>query len=245
MTSLKLQLVIDNRERDLIQLFSQQDISFDVKMLELGDIIIQTEDGTILCIMERKTWDDLYASIKDGRYQNQKKRLMETYDHKKIVYLIEGSGEFHEGSDPQKKILLSCFYNMTFRDNLKIIRTATLSDTVECIRGLWTRYQADPEKYNSNPSEIVHKEHVVKLGVKSAEDFFTKSLCQLPGVSMKTARAISNKYKTLMGMIDALSKLTSDEKIKTLKDITTQDDKGGTRKISSKVAQYIVEYVFA
>ena len=44
------------------------------KNLDLGDIIIEYNDIPLI-IIERKTIPDLLASIKDGRYKEQKKRI--------------------------------------------------------------------------------------------------------------------------------------------------------------------------
>ena len=38
---------------------------------------------------ERKTTCDLYSSIRDGRYKEQKCRLLNNYDKRKILYIIE------------------------------------------------------------------------------------------------------------------------------------------------------------
>lgn len=236
---MNLQLVIDARERDLISLFGADEIS--VKLLELGDVIIQTNEGVVLSIFERKTLDDLYASIKDGRYHNQKKRLMETFDVKKIGYIIEGPGGFQEGGDTQKKILMSCVYNMSFRDHIKVFRSMDIHDTVNFIKGLWSRYKTDPEKYMGSGSSGGGDEQIVKLGVvNTAEDYFIRALCQLPGVSLKTARAIGQKYKTFMGLMEGLKGLSGDEKLKELKSIKVGEKRIS---ISNKVAQNIIEYV--
>jgi len=241
---MKLELVIDARERDLIQQLQKENIQYSVKVLELGDILIR-DDENVLSIFERKTFDDLYASIKDGRYHNQKKRLMKSFDIKKIGYIIEGHGSFLEEFDTQRKILLSCFYNMTFRDQLKVFRTSDISDTVHFIKGIWSRYQSDPEKYKIGGDGGGHgeEEQIVKLGtVNSASDYFIRALCQLPGVSLKTAKVIGEKYKTLMDLVRSLDHLSSDEKLAILKEIKIPSP-SGSRKISGTVARNIVYYM--
>ena len=71
---------IDNRERDLIQSFINNNIKIETQNLDIGDIqIIYIDDSYVehnLVVIERKTYDDLGASIKDGRYKEQKMRLL-------------------------------------------------------------------------------------------------------------------------------------------------------------------------
>ena len=72
-----IQLLSDHRESKvnihLEHAFNQENtfsaagsISYNVEQLETGDYIIQSDDK-ILAVIERKTYDDYGASIKDGR----------------------------------------------------------------------------------------------------------------------------------------------------------------------------------
>jgi ERCC4-type nuclease len=89
---------IDTREQELLTnikklvlflpIFKQ--LKVETENLPLGDIIIADEKEEKL-IIERKTVNDLLASIKDGRYEEQSYRLngLEHHNHN-IIYLIEG-----------------------------------------------------------------------------------------------------------------------------------------------------------
>ena len=84
-----MKLVIDNRENKLIEHFKNRE-HVEIKMLEIGDIIFYHEDKIVLLI-ERKTITDLSSSIKDGRYREQKKRLLCCgIPVDKVLYLLEG-----------------------------------------------------------------------------------------------------------------------------------------------------------
>jgi len=63
-----------------------------IETLQLGDYAIRNGDK-ILYLFERKSWKDLAASIKDGRYAEQKKRLVELNNKGEIkcFYIIEGA----------------------------------------------------------------------------------------------------------------------------------------------------------
>ena len=73
----KIELLIDNRETKIKEHFKNKDY-VTIENLELGDIIFKYNNEIVL-IIERKTLSDLAASIKDGRYNEQKKRLLSNY----------------------------------------------------------------------------------------------------------------------------------------------------------------------
>ena len=101
-----MDLIIDNRERDLISILKPNNTA----NLDHGDIMI-TYDSQVFAIFERKTLSDLAASIKDGRYHNQKKALLESYDTNKLYYIIEGQFDYSTNiviNSIDKNILDSC-----------------------------------------------------------------------------------------------------------------------------------------
>ena len=84
---MKYTLLIDYREKSLKTYFETFDFTNDkhlkniilkIENLDLGDIIIKKDEKVIL-IIERKTLQDLYSSINDGRYKEQKVRLKTNY----------------------------------------------------------------------------------------------------------------------------------------------------------------------
>ena len=79
---------LDNREKELIK--NKAKLGFPVKteQLVVGDIQFWDGNNILICI-ERKTYADLSASIKTGRYREQKHRLLKSYPKKVITYLLE------------------------------------------------------------------------------------------------------------------------------------------------------------
>ena len=86
-----MSITIDYREQDIITYITERypTISIQTANLQVGDILITSELDTL--VFERKTIADLAASIKDGRYHEQKQRLKSIYPHHRITYIIEGS----------------------------------------------------------------------------------------------------------------------------------------------------------
>ena len=81
-------LILDNREKDLKSAFPDAEY----KNLDLGDIQINInkddETSELFLLIERKTMKDLISSVNDGRYREQKKRLLDSnIPNQKIMYL--------------------------------------------------------------------------------------------------------------------------------------------------------------
>ena len=62
------------------------------KVLTLGDMVIEYDDGTVALLIERKSLLDMLSSIRDSRYEEQSYRLIHSsgVPRHNIVYLIEG-----------------------------------------------------------------------------------------------------------------------------------------------------------
>ena len=124
-----INLIIDNRESVLYNNIIERDldkykdfINIDKKNLELGDIEININniDYTNTLIFERKTLSDLNSSINDGRYKEQKNRLLSSYSNNAITYIIEGD-DIHKSINRNDKKISSAYINTLYRDNIKII----------------------------------------------------------------------------------------------------------------------------
>ena len=113
-------VTIDCREVDLIEIFKQMNYeNYECKSIPLGDIIIGDN-----IIIERKTWADLASSIIDGRYKEQKGRILSQIEQNKICrffYIIEGSN-FNLKSY-EKTIYQGALISISLRDNIHIIKT--------------------------------------------------------------------------------------------------------------------------
>lgn len=102
---------IDFREKDILKYCIEQlngrDIEIKTNNLLLGDILIDK------LLIERKTINDLAASIVDGRYREQSFRLVKALDEGyKVFYFIEGNMDLYTGS-MSKNTLVSTVYSLT------------------------------------------------------------------------------------------------------------------------------------
>jgi ERCC4-type nuclease len=223
-----MELHIDNRELKLKDLLS--DIITDTSNLDHGDIHILFK-GDLLLLIERKTISDLWASLSDGRYRNQKKILLETYPTKILYYIIEGFND--------DKTIISCMLNTMIRDNIKVFQTGDINDTCILLRNIYERISNNPEKYINN---VNNEKQIVKAKNKdiTLTQMFESILHQIPGISNKTAKALSNKYISFKDFYDSLNALDDLEKDKILKEIKLDNNK----RISSSVSLNIIKYIF-
>ena len=131
---------VDNRERDLLKqiqnlvLFipSFKQLKVETANLPLGDIII-ADDNEDTIIIERKCMNDLLASIKDGRYEEQSYRLNGLNHHNhNIYYLIEGdvnkSNRFKD-NNIEKLTLYSAMFSLNYYKGFSVMRTLSMEET--------------------------------------------------------------------------------------------------------------------
>ena len=104
-------------------------------MIPVGDILFNYGDITLVLI-ERKTLCDLRNSIQDGRYNEQKLRIIDSKIPQKY-YLIEGSLKSYKGSPVDVNRLYSAIINTTIRDRIPVYRTEDLNDTVHTIAKIY------------------------------------------------------------------------------------------------------------
>jgi ERCC4-type nuclease len=238
-------LKIDHREQgiktciDECQTLKNKD-KIQFEQLEHADFQILDSDGTILFLFERKTIDDLLASIKDGRYKNQKAKLFESYKPSQIYYIIEGTIKYNEVSHTKDKIIQSAILNTMLRDKIGIMNTKNNKDTFECIINIFNRYIDDPSKYQID-AQTISKETIVETkSTSSKSEVFKKMLCQIPSINDKTAQTLVDTYTSLPNMINTLQQLGSNENIsKTLEHL-----KVNNRKISKRVVEQIITCLF-
>jgi hypothetical protein len=104
------------------------------RQLPLGDILLESDEGRPIWIVERKSLSDLLASIQDGRYVEQSYRLQNDADHSRhnVVYIIEGL--YSQLSNPkQKRVILSTIASLSYFKGFSVFRTNTTQETAELL----------------------------------------------------------------------------------------------------------------
>ena len=181
-----LPITIDQRETELLRHVAEAR----VETLPLGDIRV----GDIL--LERKTGADFAASIKDGRWRNQKARMLEC--SLTCMYIIEGPLKNH--SIPYKT-LLSAMGNTVLRDGMHIWRTQDIRETTRIILMLANKVGTASTSTLMPPR--MKREH-------DEEHIYERMLMCVPGVSERIARSVKGKYPTLRTLRRALRRNLKD-----------------------------------
>lgn len=254
-------LTIDTRERDLIARLDHHiatnkafaDITYTPKQLPLADVIISTDDRPNV-IIERKAIADLFASIKDGRYDEQSCRLSGTaeWPNHNILYLIEGLTPRGD----QLAAFHSALFSLNFYKGFSVVRTYSIDETAFFILNTVRRIERnnknkkypiwgatvapslidtdelapapEPDPY-ANAIKKVKKDNVTPQNIGQI------MLSTIPGVSVAIAAVIMAKYGTLANLITTLQTAGPDD-MKGLKD-------SNGRKISKTALSNIYNYM--
>lgn len=260
-----LNLYIDSRENDVYNNIIERDldiykdkIELSKKQLDIGDILItfDNDDNNIQYIFERKTITDLLSSIKDGRYKEQKSRLL-SGNFTNITYIIEGNDNIIASKNIKQNLLTSIYTHLIYRDNIHIVFTKDVIETVSYILILSGKIIDNPNKFlknintiktiktnitddsNNGISDIPDISYIDNIKLKSKKiTNITPSVCylmqlsQIPYISNTIAKNIYNKYPTFKDFIYALDR--SDNKMELLCNI----DKIGLEK-AKKILEYL------
>ena len=243
-----LNLVYDTRELKLKELLEKTDtINLCQEYLDLGDIVFRDDDGKDVLVIERKTLSDLYSSIQDGRYKEQKIRLMNNYTRDQIVYIIEGtisnSTKFFKNS---KSITDGALLNMAFRDKLTVLRTKDINETASILYKIGGKIIKNPEFFNSNIDPNTPQIQYLDTIKICKKDNMNPKLCniiqlsQIPGVSKQMGETIIEKYGSISNLILEYKKIDDEkDKLQFLKNIELTN-----RKLGPVISKRIYEYLF-
>ena len=136
-----MKIIIDEREASLYHLcqtfaetHQMKSTPIEKRVLQLGDIIFTSDDESVThLVIERKSFSDLLASVKDGRYAEQSHRLIHCFPNPhNIVYLLEGMfSTVHQEKD--KKKIISCMASLNYFKGFSLMRTVSASETAQHI----------------------------------------------------------------------------------------------------------------
>jgi ERCC4-type nuclease len=206
-------LTVDSREAEsTCQSFKANGLTFERAMLPVGDFCFRFGDQTIM-LLERKTGADLAASLTDGRYHEQKARLLAATDVPHRGYIVEGpypeAGIRAGGRQVPRTTLDSVIIGITVRDGLTVYRTDNLAHTAQLLAKLLNKL---PEyaSQSADAETVKYEKGLLRssnlAGSKRAnltpEFCYWAQLAQIPGVSLDTAKVIAQTYPNLRCLLD-------------------------------------------
>ena len=211
-----LLLKIDYREKGLIALFNTYKIPIITQSLDIGDVQIVVRENdidVIQLVFERKTISDLYSSIRDGRYHEQKSRLVSNLSRDRITYIIEG--EITDSKYVDTNAVFGSLIHTIYRDKLIIYRSGNIKDTYDFIENIWKRYEKNIEEWNSflegnSKNSCLEVDTKVYKHTKKSENvtndiILTNMLSNIPGCSTRIAKGIIEHYPNMKSLIDAIN----------------------------------------
>jgi ERCC4-type nuclease len=221
-------------------------IHLESKPLDVGDVRICGENTTLL--FERKTFADLAASIKDGRYKEQKARLMSVSpSHHHITYIFEEM-PFPTQICPHRtmyglsqSVFAGMVMNTLYRDGIHVLFMDTIEDTAKWVLLCAQKISQHPEKFRS-PVEIRDSDYTQCIKLKSRrmdnitpDQCFIMQLSQIPTISNTLAKSIAHVFPTMSNLYQTLMPLDRETRLSKFRDIP---------KIGRKKAELVHAYLF-
>ena len=270
---------VDNREQDLLKQIQNlvlfipafKQLKVETAALPLGDIIIYDDNDEKL-IIERKCLNDLLASIKDGRYEEQSYRLNGlNHPNHNIYYLIEGdvnkSNRFKD-NNIEKLTLYSAMFSLNYYKGFSVMRTLSMEETAIFICNTANKLSKSEKKaYYENKPQVNTVANIItsENGEKSLEGVEQNLESDKDYISVvkkvkKENITPENIAEIMLCQIPGISSVTAIaimDKFKTipnlineihqndncLKDISYQNSKGQSRKINKTSLANIVKFL--
>lgn len=198
---------LDTREAALITLLN--DVT--VKSLPVGDIWVGVnEDGVMAeggLVIERKSIRDLEASILDGRYREQRGRILAFCEENKTqpMYILEGSLSSSTGR-LQKSALMKFIQRLVLHYQIPVIQTISINETAELLQSIMEQWKEDPSRLKQTTERIKMTDNIhVQKKANAAEplQFAIACLAQCPGVSIKMSEALITHFGSLQAVMAA------------------------------------------
>ena len=251
-----MKIIIDEREASLhekcnavIQIGDLKNISIIKQVLPLGDVLFKSNDDVLICIIERKSLNDLLSSIKDGRYEEQSYRLSHNGECSlhQVIYLIEGMMSTLR-TPQEKKLVYSCIASLNCFKGFSVMRSNSIQETAEML--VWMADKIDRKSAKTpivtctNEIATINTEQNYCTVVKKIKkDNITPDnigeilLCQIPGISSTTAIAIMQHFTSFSHLMDEIKSNPN------CLDNLTCESNGKIRKINKKCLESIITYL--
>lgn len=246
-------IVIDVRENKLLNVASSSKTKFEKKQLDIGDIhlIKRGEDNSVsTLVIERKSIPDLLASIKDGRYKEQKARLNGLLNQGEIggwFYIVEGIRQYL--FTEQTKTYYGFIISTQLRDNIQVVHTNNPKDTWNFVERLSQRFEKgdfsmmrikEDIQEPQNQSSYVENIKAVKKDNITPQTSQVMAFGTIPGVSYKMGEAILKKYNTMADLFDVyLGIETEEEKEKLLETIQISEKRKLGKTLSTRIYRFL------
>jgi ERCC4-type nuclease len=215
-----LQIILDSRE----QLSVTPSFPFQQSLLPLGDACIQYNSQDCILI-ERKGYSDFIASLKDGRWENQRIRYYQWREEqpsiRQVFYYLYEPSHFEKQKQPTMyKAFESAKIHLQFRDRFYI---TTGNNWIPWLESIYHYLQTHPEQiYSFRSISSTHSEYQSTLQLQLAKtqssnsslkkknssinplSCYLSQLCCIPGISIQTAKEIQHLYPSFSSLLQMI-----------------------------------------
>lgn len=248
--SFSVKLLLDTRElpsqanrSGFADALTDRQVPLDVVPLSVGDAVWVAEHrvthrrAVLDFVVERKNLNDLVASIIDGRFVEQKQRLLRS-TLQNVVYLVENQGLTPEHLAQHESRIQTAMSQTLVVNRFHIKITANQNDTVLYLAQMTSEVAAVYEECNEPLRVLVPNTETFtrsmeqarlknnglvaidydsfhdgmhKSKMKTVGDLFRTMLQTVKGISAEKAALIQRIYPTLTALQDAYEQLPSEE----------------------------------
>ncbi|XP_004520819.1 crossover junction endonuclease MUS81 [Ceratitis capitata] len=214
------------------------ELLYEVRRLTIGDFlwIARDQEGNELVlpfIVERKRFDDLASSIRDGRFHEQKHRLRQC-GLQNVIYLVEDYGDNEHLGLPMES-LQQAIVNTQIHSGFTIAHTQNNFRSMKHLQGVTkTLIRCFKEKvllstakenlrpYHSSADMVgllkfrTLYEDSARGAQLTVREIFVQQLLQLHSLSLEKALAIVEVYPTPRLLLDAFERCTTEKEAQLL-----------------------------
>jgi len=183
----KLRIVVDHRERGIINELKELDLDVELKDLKAGDFVLSEKVG-----VELKTKEDFINSIVDGRLLKQLKLLRENFEIP--LLLIQGEEDIYSMRNVHPNAIRGMLSTITISYNIPILYSQNVKDTAAILKVIAKREQ-DP-----NLKSFYLRNERKPLTLKEQQEYIVSSF---PGIGATLAKPLLKKFKTIKKIVNA------------------------------------------
>jgi ERCC4-type nuclease len=227
----KMKLSVDTRETCILSLLDFNE--YTVETLPCGDFLF--EDDQTRLLIERKTWADLHSSIQDGRFREQRSRLLEwkTHDSHRIMYLFEGQ---YSRDDTIDRVV----HRLMIGYGIPVYQTQDQHDTVRWLRWVLGLKSLQPfvktrDATQDRIENIRFSNNIKKVSIYNPKNMLISLLNSIHGISYPVAVALAAPYTSVQDFINRIEDLSYSE--------IWYERNNHKKKVSPKLIQKVVSYL--
>ena len=228
-------LIVDTREFAILSILETLNLGFryEQRSLPVGDFTWvwrsnKSDEYIAGYIVERKAIEDLSTSIKDGRYEEQRRRLARAPGIHQVIYVVEGT--YSESAQRNPTLLPEASLNTAIRhtelcENFAVLITSNAVDTAQTLVEIHTRIMSKGFKKEEDSatyrdfSQEIHKSNTLTVAQVTS-----KMLRSIPGIGDEAIMALHEFFvKTGKGgltLANVASALTDPNLNETIKSVT-------------------------